>query len=377
MAKTRRRKQKTKDPSGPSGRDDLIRDAGGLDWGWPRLEAVTANMELAQRLGRGGFSGCGYGLTSASGPPFIALVGSNDAGMRSALKLLREWTDRDGPNAIQLEIMLERESYVIAITQQPDLLRWRLRGLDTVDEPIVILTSIAKRLDTRNAFLEELAAYCREPIAPVWLTVATIPESAIVSNHVTHPAAFEPVMEAGILLPGLAIYHADGPQPRHSMMMDSAARDRPPSGTKAWPPEPATDASTLARQRERRLLATLPKTLHALRHTAAGGALKDGPPTAGWANWQVEQAVCNLRSAEWLAYEPKGKAKRLAMIDQLRREIVEPASTAVDLASLTADRIADQADLDLSFLLRRLDEGEPLPDTREGRQARLKALGYA
>lgn len=37
-------------------RDDLIRDAGGYDWGWPAIEMVMANMELSQRLAAGGFS---------------------------------------------------------------------------------------------------------------------------------------------------------------------------------------------------------------------------------------------------------------------------------------------------------------------------------
>ncbi|MRN77861.1 MULTISPECIES: hypothetical protein [unclassified Brucella] len=30
-------------------RDDLIRDAGGYDWGWPAIEMVMANMELSRR----------------------------------------------------------------------------------------------------------------------------------------------------------------------------------------------------------------------------------------------------------------------------------------------------------------------------------------
>ena len=376
MAKTRRRKQKKADPSGPSGRDDLVRDAGGLDWGWPRLEAIAANMELAQRLGQGGFAGCGYGLTSVSGPPFLALVGSNDARMRSALKLMREWTDLDGPNAIRLEIMLEPQSYVISISQQPDLLRWRLRGLDNTEDPIVILTSLAKRLDTRNPFLEDLAAYCRKPIAPVLLTVASVPESQIVGHHVTHPSGFAPVIDGGILLPGIDVFRSGETRPRYSMMIDPGAGDRPPPGSSAWPPEPATDAESVARQRERRLLAALPKTLHALRYSSAGRLLKNAHDGAGWADWQIEQAVCNLRSADWLAYEPKGKAKRFAMIDELRRNIVEPASTPVDFTALAADQVDYQADLDLAFLLRRLDEDTPLPSTREGRQAKLGALGY-
>lgn len=130
-------------------RDDLIRDAGGYDWGWPAIEMVMANMELSKRSAGGGFSGCGFGVVP-DGPPFMTLLGTNIRGMKSALSLVKEWTTLPGPNAIRIEIAFDGPGYVLAISQQADLLPWRVSGIDTVCQSPMMVTGHIKRMDTRH-----------------------------------------------------------------------------------------------------------------------------------------------------------------------------------------------------------------------------------
>lgn len=143
---------------------DLIKDGGGYDSGWPEVETVMANMELSKRLAAGGFLGCGFGLVP-DGLPFVTLFGTNIRKMRSALALLKEWTTLSGPNAIRMEIVFDGRGYVLAISQQVDLLRWRACGVDTVRQPLMIVTNHIKRIDTRHPVLDQLARHAEQPVA--------------------------------------------------------------------------------------------------------------------------------------------------------------------------------------------------------------------
>src|SRR4028118_271316 len=156
-------------------RNDLIKDAGGYDWGWPEVELVMANMGLSKRLAAGGFSGCGFGVVPDNFP-FMTLLGTDIHGMTSALALLKEWTTLSGLNAMRIEIAFDGPGYVLAISQQVDLLRWRVSGIDTVRQPLLMVTSHIKRMDTRHPVLDQLAGYAEQPVAPLWLIVAELPE---------------------------------------------------------------------------------------------------------------------------------------------------------------------------------------------------------
>jgi len=357
-------------------RDDLIRDAGGYDWGWPAIEMVMANMELSRRLAAGGFSGCGYGIIP-DGVPFITLVGSNVRGMKSALALLKEWTTLSGPNAIRIEIAYDGPGYVLAISQQVDLLRWRVSGIDTVRQPLMMVTSHIKRMDSRHRMLDQLANYAEQPVAPLWLIVAEMPEG-VSRGGGSRDFAFTPNWDNAILLPGIEVYRRPEHRPPHTMARTEAefearTKNGPDPG---WPPAPRQDPESLASARERRLAASMPKTLHVLRNTHPGAALMEQAQALGCSRWQVEQAICNLRSADFLAYQPSGAGKRLAMINAIRHCVLEPASMEVDLTAIPNDQICAQIGLDAAFLLRRLEPNREIGDAIAERIERIRELGY-
>jgi len=348
---------------------------GGYDWGWPAVELATAGHELVRKLGAGGFVGCAYGMLSAGGPPFVALVGEKAEGMRSALEHMREWTDAVGPNAISVEILFDDPGYVISVGPQPDLLKLRLRGLDPDEDTILMGISLMKRLDTRHPFLDELARYSREPVAPVYLTIVDLPPGAGRGTAAFDAGAMPPFARDGILLPGIKVYARLEDRP-----IESAVRlesEMPTAAGRRFPPEPASDPGSIARRRERRLLATMPKTIHVLRHCTDGRALVDDCKLAGCTTWQVEQAVSNLRLEAELARLPRGASKRAALRDVLRGEMVEWASAIFDFAAVPPEAILQQASRDAAFLLRRIDPKRSPPDAMAARNARLVELGHA
>ncbi len=354
------------------GRDQLLRDAGGFDWGWPALGMVVGNNELTRHLFAGGFVACGYGAIP-DGPPFITLLGDNAAGMKSAFALMREWTKDYGPNAIRLEILFDGPGYVLAISQQPDLMRWRLAGLDTALRPLMVGMTHMKRLDSRHPYLERLADYSRQPVAPVVLTIAQLPNSARgrVGNVTVQ---FEPDWEEAIWLPGLDIYKDVSQRPVDSMArLDAEMKEGPTPG---WPPAPEREPADLAQERERLLSATLPKTLHVLRHHWSAARLFASEEIRACARWQIEQAVCNLRLHDFIRYKPNSRAKHLSLLEDARRNIVEPASQVIDLAGFGAPAVAEQISLDAAYLLRRLDEKSEPPRGLASRLDRLRELGY-
>jgi hypothetical protein len=359
-----------------SGRCDLLRDAGGFDWGWPSSHMLVGNQELSRRFLAGGFAACGYGA-APNGMPFIALMGDNVAGMCSALALMREWVDGYGPNAIRLEIAFDGPGYVLAISQQLDLMRWRIGGIDTSKQPWILGVSHMKRLDSRHPSLERLAEYSRMPVAPVILTVGGLPARAkhVIGSVTTE---FEPLWNEQIWLPGLNIYTDPSQRPVDSMARLSTEveeRKGPPAG---WePPTPSTSPPDLACERNRRLSATLPKTLHVLRYHRAAASLFVDEKLAALERWRIEQAICNLRIRDYLPYAPKSQSKRFALLAEARDTIIEPASEVVDLTRFEPGAVAEQLSLDAAYLLRRIEEDREPPEGLDARIARLRELGYA
>lgn len=353
-------------------RRELVRDGGGCDWGWPRLEMVASNPELSIRLAKGGFNGCGYGLVPNGGPPFISLMGDNEAGMKSAMALLRNWTEPFGPNAIRLEIAFDGPGYVLAISQQYDMLRWRLAGMDTARVPIVVTISHIKRLTSRHPMLGQLARYLRRPVAPVWLLSGTLP-SSIANSPGSQEMSLAPDWDSAIWLPGIDIYTDRTQRPFNSMIRyeDEEGVD-PPSD----PLVHDTAPPALARDRDQQLWATLPKTMHTLRLAGRIDPIANQPALGGCGRWQIEQAICNLRLHDFVSYEPKSQARKFELLQSARQLVVEPASHILELSGYTATAVADQVALDAGYLLRRLEPDIEPPATLADRNQRLRTLGY-
>jgi len=144
----------------------------------------------------------------------------------------------------------------------------------------------------------------------------------------------------------------------------------------SWPPKPEHDPASVAAMRERRLAASMPKTLHVLRNTDRGAMLLAYGEELGCAKWQVEQSICNIRSIEFLSYHPSSVTKRLSMIEAVRNYVVEPASMNVDLERITVDELAKQIKLDAAYLLRRAEPHREITVSISECIRRIQELGY-
>jgi hypothetical protein len=240
-----------------------------------------------------------------------------------------------------------------------------------------MVASHIKRMDSRHPMLDQLAEYAQQPVAPLWLMVAEMPKSFALRGN-SREFAIVPNWDDAILLPGIEIYRRPEDRPPHTMARTEAefearTKNGPDPG---WPPAPEQDPASVASARERRLAASMPKTLHVLRNTHRGAAFLEQALMLGCARWQVEQAICNIRSADFIAYQPSGARKRFAMIDAVRHRVLEPASMDVDLTVISNDQISAQIGLDAAFLLRRLEPEREIGDAVVERIERIRELGY-
>lgn len=367
MGKNRSNKSKNKKQS--VAKDKADKRPTGFDWGYPSYSMVAANPELLNRLRAGGFSGCGYGLLTEEGPPFISLVGKDLAAMKSALNLIREWVDIAGPSSVSLEILFDGPGYVLSISQDQDLLRWRLSGVDTTEDPIVLTMSLTKRIDTRHPFLNDLAKYARQPIAPVFLTVASLPSFAKDKSY--DAKALETWMEGGIMLPGVGVYKTVAERPAISMVR--AASETVEFGP---PPKKEINAKSINANRERRLGARFAKTLHKLRNKIEYVSLAAELQAAGYSGWQIEQAFCNIEINGVISPEVKGTMRRQKVFEDLTRTYVEPMTIKDEVFVSNVQQVEDQILADTRYLLKKLDAKAQVNTTFCELNARLKDLGY-
>jgi|GEM_PF-6138055 len=367
MGKNRSNKSKNKKKR--IAKDLAEKTAVGFDWGYPSYSMVAASPELANRLRAGGFSGCGYGLLSEDGPPFISLVGKNLAAMKSALNLIREWVSIAGPSSVFLEILFDGPGYVLSVSQDQDLLRWRLSGVDTTESPIVLTMSLTKRIDTRHPFLNDLAKYARQPIAPVFLTVASFP--SLEKGKSYDAAALETWMEGGIMLPGIGVYKSVAERPAFSMVR--AASETVEFGS---PPPKKIDDKSVKANRERRISARFAKTLHKLRNKIEYVSLVAELQAAGYSGWQIEQAFCNIEINGVIPSELGGAMRRQKAFEDLTRTYVEPITIKDEVFISNVQQVEDQILADTRYLLKKLDAKTEVNATFSELNARLKDLGY-
>lgn len=356
--------------------EEVVSDEGGYDYGLADGSAVLADQRLPQLLADAEVDGIGYGLmppTELQRPlPMLMLVGRQAAPLREAFTLMRNWHEEAGPGAIAVDIAFSGAGYVFALSQDWRALRWRLHGFDNVVQPEAFNIFWTKAIDTRNPFLDQLADYAANAIAPLFLGAAIADFSRGVPAE---PDYLDDV--APLLIDKVDIFRTvDEIPPRHVLrhmpgLAPEVGGDEPdPTDDRR---ERLGDGSALANRREWRLLSVMPKTVHVLRHSEEGQALLARFEAQGFDRWQIEQALANLELSGRAEQGDDPPASHWIEIVNLRPGFVEFASEPVDLARWTDAAIIEQVERDAGYLLRRVDEA-PLP-ALGARQSRLKELG--
>lgn len=330
------------------GSEEIQADVGGYDYGWPDDTVAIADPRFIDLLNSAKINAVSYALVPAvqgRALPQIDLVAEKAEPLREAFALFERWRAMSGVGSISVSIIPEKTGYTLLIGTDFRALRWRCCGFQNVSSPEAFGLTWAKTLDTRNDFVGSLEAYARNVVAPLFLGAAQLGRTRTGETVAEALPGIEP-----ILLPGIGWGAPAGWAGRDR----TGSPENPGREGDAAPP----DAMTIARARERRLHAIAPKTLHDLRHTKVGLALRDRLAALGARDWQIGQAITNLGLARMQASQASAKDEpddRWEAIQALRLGQVELATFPVTLDSFETGEIMDQIRLDAAFLLRRLD----------------------
>ncbi|UYY77185.1 hypothetical protein [Sphingomonas sp. R1] len=329
------------------GSEEIRAGAGGYDYGWPDATVAIADPRFIDLLNSAEINAVSYALVPAAGGralPQVDLVAEKAEPLREAFALFERWRAMSGVGSISVSIAPEKTGYTLLIGTDLRALRWRCCGFQNVTSPEAFSLTWAKTLDTRNDFVSSLEAYARNVVAPAFLGAAQLGRTDTGEIVAKALPGVDP-----ILLPGIGWGAPAGwaGRDRTGISEDSGREGD------AAPP----DATTIARARERRLHAIAPKTLHDLRHTEVGLALRGRLAALGARDWQIGQAITNLGLARLQASQASSKDEpddRWEAIHALRLGQVELATFPVTLDSFETGEIMDQIGLDAAFLLRRL-----------------------
>lgn len=356
--------------------EEVVTDEGGYDYGLPDGSAVLADQRLPQLLADAEVDGIGYAFmppTELPRPlPMLMLVGRHPTALREAFTLMRKWYEEAGPGAIAVDIAFSGAGYVFALSQDWRALRWRLHGFDNVVQPEAFNIFWTKPIDTRNPFLDQLANYAANAIAPLFLG------GAIANFSRGVPAEPEYLHDVPpLLIEKIDIFRTVEDIPPDHVLRQMPGFSAEVTGDERDPAadyrERLADLNELANRREWRLLSIMPKTVHVLRHTEEGQALLARFEVQGFDRWQIEQALGNLELSARAEQGDDPPSSHWIEIVNLRAGFVEFASEPVDLTRWTDAAIIEQVERDAGYLLRRVDEAT-LP-ALGARQGRLRELG--
>ncbi|WP_159008526.1 hypothetical protein [Bradyrhizobium sp. S69] len=352
----------------------------GADYGIDRPSAVMTAPDFNDNLRAADVIACAYGdvLNEQVGSviPFVSLVAKKPELLTKAFVQFKAWMDATGPDALNVEILYSALGYYISFAPDYQHAMWRTVGVDRLATPIYWGITYIKTIDTRQAFLDDLAMHAKHPIAPVILGGMHYTGDGMPRPGGPRPNDLKPIAGCpDLLLLHLPVYKTPEEVPRFSGLVsvvnagNESLRDTPEdldTQTKS--------AASVWRARERRLLALMPVTMHMLRTSEPLQAKLDAFAADGIARWQLEQALINQRL--WSLASSSQRARFQNANDRYKaiESFVELDSP--NWASIADDResIVQQVLRDSRVLLKRL--GAMAPATLPECEEELKKLGY-
>lgn len=345
----------------------------GYDFGVAGLTLSIANDAFSRQLGRAKVWGCAYGFiqgsVSSHSPPVLSLISEHPEHLRAAMETMREWCVIGGPGAVTVEIAFTDVGYLITISQDSRALAWRTIGFGNVARPTSFSLVWTKQMDSRHPMLEDLADYASATFAPFLLHASV--------GSMSVPQASRPIKNlAPILLERLRIYRDESEIPGYSPLATIMKRRNG-----SLPDKESRDGQTahemtptgVLKARDDALLAILPKTLLVLRHRPDGQQLVTKIMEKGFARWQVEQALANLRLSEIASSFPP--EEQAIALQTLRLSYAEYGNKAYTPNDIDISIVIDQINFDLEFILTTISNNR-VPKGLDARMNRLRELGF-
>lgn len=352
----------------------------GFDYGFDRRITVMTPPVFEEEMRKADIIACAYGEMPAPGVasviPCISVVARHPEPLTKSFKQFSAWVDATGPDALKVEILYSRDGYYIAFGPEYHHAMWRTVGVDQFISPTFFGVTYIKTIDSRNPFLDKLARYSENPVAPIKLLGAHFTGSRP-SGPAPKPSEIQSIPDCPeLILFNLPIYKTKAEVPEFSGLRTMASEptkeelreSRKEFEQRTMGPEGAN------RSRERRLTALMPVTIHMLRtYPPLRGKLKE-LQKRGVAQWQIEQAVVNQRL--WYRVTPEQRA-RLQNANDLYRcieQFAELDTPTWDLIANDQEAILGQIFRDARVLLKKI--GANAPNTLEECQKELIKRGY-
>jgi hypothetical protein len=203
-----------------------LQEMPGSDYGIDRTTAVLTAPDFNDNLRAADVIACAYGekRTREVGSvlPVVTLVATKPDFLVKALTQFKAWIDATGPDALKVEILYSGAGYYISFGPEYQHAMWRTVGLDQLYSPIYWGITYIKTIDTRHAFLDNLARYSQHAVAPVILGGARFTGNEP-SPRGPLPNEVEPIADCpDLLLLHLPVYRTPNEVPRLSGLMSVA-----------------------------------------------------------------------------------------------------------------------------------------------------------
>ena len=354
----------------------------GFDFGTPLNYLSVPNIEWANQITQSQVVGCAYGWQKipelGAHIPSISLIARSAALIRSAFEEFDRWTKGSDDDAVEMNIvLLKNGGYLLGISREPS----RALALSPVPaffDAVHLVQSWIKTIDTTNKTLLDLREYCRALIAPVAVGPVLMPPLMIVPDARVPMRSVEGVRP----LVKFQLDFGDEDQedlPPTAKMMLQVHRSSKDGGRHADQPAERTP-SMWGAKRSNVLREMFPLSVFRSKRRGLPELVRGQLRTVKVADWQIEQAVCNLvmskvigsTGGHYNGISSKGLVDKIASAAAAYSEIADGRDNLEEFGP--AD-IARQLWLDADYLVGAV--GERARDgSLSSRQSILQRRGY-
>ena len=308
--------------------------------------------------------------------PAISLIGRNEPPLREAFEEFGNWSDNSNGDAVDVDFLFEKAGgYKLAVSPNPRALADRAFGYDAVFDPMWFTVTWIKSIDTTSQPLRDLRKYLEEgSLRPVLFSGAIY--TGLDTSHVAVDF-LKPIDGLRELLKFEMRFVDEGSATdvhwQRIVLGDRRARKAP----KEMPPP---NPQLLARTRTERLKTLFPVTLWRSRNLPAPLAVRKAAACVGLAEWQIDQALCNLFASTAMCsgryYFPciSKSDWPVRYADWLRNSFEKANGDTTQFQDVRAEEIIKQATLDANVVLREYGR-IPVNQTLNNLQDTLRELG--
>lgn len=351
----------------------------GFDYGCPSKIMFLTPPDYNDNLRASEIVGCAYGTDFSdecgANIPILSLMVKNIDKIKLAFDQFRSWINATGPDALRVEILYDEAGYCIALGPDVRHALWRTSGVGDNNDVVVMGLTYIKPIDSRHVYLENIAEYSASPVAPIYLGAVEY-IGLDKPTRQTDGHSLRSIRDCPpILLLNLPVYKTKSEIPIHSGLVTRGGMpDRNElERAKNEHDEERMSPKSLMRERDRRLEAFMPITLHLLRTDEAWISKLEELKKSGFMTWQLEQAVINHRL--WKSATKAGQyaLKQSKTIPNRLADFLELDTPKINDLMSDGEAIIAQAKRDALFLLK--EKGEKnLPADIKNIQERLAKL---